>query len=66
MYHKGFQSQVQQSSASADLALKTVPGIEKQIQEAQNTVQAAEEVIYLFLSEDIPEHRLINMQYCRH
>lgn len=50
MHHAGFQSQVQQSSESADLALKTVPGIEKQIQEAQDTVQAAEEVIFLLLS----------------
>lgn len=49
----GFQSQVQQSSESANLALKTVPGIEKQIQEAQNTVHAAEDVIFFVTLEKL-------------
>lgn len=38
----GFQSQVQQSSENAKLALATVPNIEQQIQDAQTTINEAE------------------------
>ena len=34
----GFQAKVADSSASADLALQTVPGIEKQIAETEESV----------------------------
>lgn len=40
----GFQSQVEKSSESAKLALATVPGIEKQIEDAQSTIEQAENV----------------------
>lgn len=40
----GFQSQVQKSKESASLALETIPAIEKQIQDTQNTVLTANKV----------------------
>lgn len=55
-YHTlaGFQSQVEKSSQNAALALQTVPGIEQQIQNAERTVDEAENVctvVYTYLYE---------------
>lgn len=40
----GFQTQVQQSSESARLALTTVPEIEDQLREIEETIQQTENV----------------------
>lgn len=40
----GFQAQVQESSESAKLALATVPDIENQVREVENTVRTTENV----------------------
>lgn len=44
----GFQTQVQQSSESAKLALETVPAIEKQVRDVEKTVRETEYVIYFY------------------
>jgi hypothetical protein len=43
----GFQSQVEKSQSGAKEALKTVPEIQKDIQEADNLIMDAEEVSFL-------------------
>ena len=42
-----FQSEVQKSSESAEIALKTVPGIVDQIKNTEEVVEKAEEVNFI-------------------